>query len=253
MKQMNLLKNKKVILSLFISLLMLMGGNAWAQTVAVDDVLFEETFGTGASAGTTFSATDFSTAYNKAGTTTFIAADKSQITFASSNAMLSGGTGTNMSGNHVWLNKSTSGYLRISGIPLYNATKIQVTCSEGGGDGFDITVDLDAGTSFLTNIGSFAAAGATLTSSIYTITGTPTTLSLKFTHKNTTNNIRIDNIKVIVKEVANSCTILPTLGDVVEDGITASTITLWGELLDEGDCNVTEYGFIQYNRKSNDS
>jgi len=202
---------------------MMIGGKAWGQTVAVNDVLLQETFGTGASAGTTFSATNFATGYNKSGTTTFVASDKSNITFASSNAMLSAASGANMTDNHVWLNKNTSGYLQISGIPLYNAAKIQVTCSEGGGDGFNITVDLDGGTGFTTNIGSFSAAGATLTSSIYSITGSPTTLSLRFTHKNTANNVRIDNIKVIVTEIFASC---PKPTNFASSSVTASSATI---------------------------
>lgn len=111
-----MLKHLHLFKTLFLLLALVAGGNAWAQTVAVDDVLWTEPF-KGTNATTTFSATSSWGDYINP--TTFVAADKSYLNYSSSNAMISSTSSTNMDGAHVWLNKSADGYIQVTGIKLY--------------------------------------------------------------------------------------------------------------------------------------
>ena len=158
--------------------------------------LYEETFGSFGSASTTFTASTMSS-YDKTGTTTLEEEDVTSLTFAGANAMYATSTATNMTSGHVWLNKNTTGNFVVSNIPIYNATKIKVTFSQAGVGNIDVYADFGNGE---TKVGGSTAAGATIEIPAFATAGT--TLNLKFQRQSNNNNLRIDNIKVIVTEIA---------------------------------------------------
>lgn len=180
----------------------------WGQTVAVNDVLWTEPF-KGTNTTTTFSATSSWGDYINP--TTFVAADKSGLTYSSSNAMLNSATSTNMDGAHVWINKNTTGYIQVTGIPLYNATKVKVSWAQAGASTLKVGYAFDGGSTY-TELSSNASASEEFKSSELNVSG-HTTINLKFYRTSTKTNIRIDNLTLKATAVAAAAgtTAAPTI------------------------------------------
>ena len=210
MKQ-KLLNSIRLRAIMLVALLCSLGtGSVWADaTVAVDDVLWTEPF-KGTNTTTTFSATSSWGDYINP--TTFVAADKSGLTYSSSNAMLNSATSNNMDGAHVWINKKTTGYIQVTGIPLYNATKVKVSWAQAGGSTLKVGYAFDGGTTY-TDLSSNATASEEFLSSELNVSG-HTTINLKFYRTSTNTNIRIDNLTLKVTEIAaaSGTTAAPSIG-----------------------------------------
>ncbi|WP_300675627.1 T9SS type A sorting domain-containing protein [Soonwooa sp.] len=180
---------------------------AFAQAT-VDASLYEETFGDFGSSNTTFTASNMGS-YDKRGTTTLVAADASSLTFTGASAMYSTATSTNTTSGHVWLNKSTTGYFQVSGIKVYNAKKVKVTFSQTGSGPINVLVN-DV------QVGSSSGAAAANTTNEFSVEGNET-LNLKFQRTNTTQNLRVDNIKVVITEVTDAPCTAPTITSQPQD------------------------------------
>ena len=191
MKQQNLFRG-------LLSLLVLLVGwsSAWAQTAEVNTILWKEVF-KGGDSSTTFSAT--STWTNYVNPTTFVAADKSSLSYASSNAMINTSSANNMNGSHIWINKNTTGYFQINGIKLYNASKVKVSWSQTGSATMKVAYAFDGGSTF-TDLYSTASAGDNITSGELNVSGHET-INLKFYRTSVNTNIRIDNLTLTVSEI----------------------------------------------------
>lgn len=192
----NLFPGFRYLMALCLTLISVAG---WGQAT-VGSLLYAETFGTGASASTTFSATNMAT-YDKAGSTTLVGADKVNLIFSSSNAMRSGANASNVDNAHIWFNKNTAASLEISNIPVYNASKIKVSYSQGGNGQITVSV----GGTDLTGNGSIAATTASPNTTNEYILPSTSTISVKFSNGSNSNNLRIDNIKIEVTEIKSTC------------------------------------------------
>ena len=208
MKQLFITKTRWLVT--IILLTMLGVPQMWGTNPAVDDVIFEENFGDWGANQTDFSKCTALSDYNKRGTVCWVAADKSGVSFSTDgNAKGTTSSGGNCTSGHIWVVKNTTGYFTISGIPLYTSNgvkKVEVTWSQGGGSKMDCTYAFDGGSTW-NSAGSTSSAGATVPSTPTEITVTGhSTIALKFTRTDTKTNIRIDNIKITVTEVAASGT-----------------------------------------------
>ena len=185
-------------------------GQAWGQTAAVDDVLWTEPF-QGTNASSSFSATSSWGSYINP--TTFVSSDASSLVYSSSNAMLSSATSTNMSGAHVWLNKSVDGYIQVAGIKLYNATKVKVSWAQAtSGSSTTVSYQFDGEGDF-TALSTCSGPNANFESDELSVSD-HTTITLKFAHpKSNSKNTRIDNLTLTVTEIATaaSTTAAPTI------------------------------------------
>ena len=171
----------------------------WAQTASVGDNLWMEEF-KGGSGSTTFSAT--SNWNSSLHTTMLNSDDANSLTYASSNAMANNGSASNMSGAHVWLNKNTTGYISVSGIPLYNASKVKISWAQAGSSKVSVSYAFDGETTF-TELSSNSSAATEFMSDELIVEG-HTTINLKFQRTSTSTNVRIDNLKLQVTEVISS-------------------------------------------------
>ena len=200
MKQ-KLLNSIRLRIAMLVALLCSLGtGNVWADaTVAVDNVLWTEPF-KGTNTTTSFSATSSWGDYINP--TTFVAADKSDLTYSSSNAMLNSATSTNMDGAHVWLNKSVDGYIQVTGIKLYNATKVKVSWAQATkGSSTTVYYQFDGEGDF-TELSTCSGPNAEFKSTELSVSD-HTTIALKFAHpKSNDKNTRIDNLTLTVTEIA---------------------------------------------------
>ena len=182
---------------------LIVGGasSVWAQTVAVDDVLWTEPF-KGTNATSTFSATSSWGSYINP--TTFVAADKTDLAYSSSNAMLSSTSATNMDGAHVWLNKNVDSYIQVTGIKLYNATKVEVSWAQAtSGSSTTVYYQFDGEGDF-TSLSTCSGPNAEFKSSELSVSD-HTTIALKFAHPNSNNkNTRIDKLTLTVTEIAEA-------------------------------------------------
>ena len=175
------------------------GVKAWGQA-SVNSILYGETFGDYGTNSTNFAASTMSN-YDKRGTTTLVPTDKSLLSFSGANAMYSTTTASNMTSGHVWLNKSTTGDIQISGIPIYNASKIKVSFSQAGKGNIDVYANFGSGE---TKVGTSSSASASFETAAFTTSGT--TLNLKLQRQSNANNLRIDDITVTVTEATQTCT-----------------------------------------------
>ena len=173
----------------------------WAQTANVGDNLWLEEFkgGTGA---TVFEATSTWSNSTNLHTTMLVSEDASSLTYTSSNAMANNGTASNMNGAHVWLNKNTTAYIMVSGIPLYNTTKVKISWAQAGASKVSVSYAFDGNSTF-TELSSNSSASEQFESSELDVTG-HTTINLKFQRTSTKTNVRIDNLKLQVTEVISS-------------------------------------------------
>ena len=200
-------------------------GQAWGQTAAVDDVLWTEPF-QGTNASSSFSATSSWGSYINP--TTFVSSDASSLVYSSSNAMLSSATSTNMSGAHVWLNKSVDGYIQVAGIKLYNATKVKVSWAQAtSGSSTTVSYQFDGEGDF-TALSTCSGPNANFESDELSVSD-HTTITLKFAHpKSNSKNTRIDNLTLTVTEIATAAgtTAAPTIsGNTPFSNNTTVTIT----------------------------
>lgn len=182
----------------------------WGQTAVVGTELWSEPF-KGTETSTTFTAT--SSWGNYINPTTFVAADASSLSYSSSKAMLSSTTSTNMSGAHVWLNKSVDGYIQVTGIPLYNATKVKVSWAQAtSGSSTTVYYQFD-GTGDFSSLSTCSAPNSNFESDVLSVAN-HTTIALKFFHPSSNaKNTRIDNLKLVVTEIASQSgtTAAPTI------------------------------------------
>ena len=184
---------------------------AWATDPAVDDVIFQETFGAYGANQSDFSKCSALADYGKTGTTCWVSGDKSGVSFSTDgNAKCTTSSGTNCTSGHVWVVKNTTGYFIISGIPLYTANgvkKVKITWSQGGGSKMTCAYAFDGGSTY-NDYGNTSSAGATVPASPASLdVSGHTTIALKFYRTSTNTNIRIDNIKITVTEIAeDDCT-----------------------------------------------
>ncbi len=172
----------------------------WGQTVNENDVLWTEPFGGNPSSSTTFSETTSWGDYINP--TTFVATDVSSLSYTSSNAMANGGTATNMVGAHVWLNKSVDSYIQISGIKLYNTTKVKVSWAQATSGSLTTVYYQFDGTGDFTELSSCSGPNANYMSSELSVEN-HTTIALKFFHPSANaKNTRIDNLTLTATEVS---------------------------------------------------
>lgn len=184
---------KRALLILLFSFVSITG---WGQAT-VGSSLYKESFGSGASTATAFTATNMST-YNKTGSTMLVNGDVSKLSFSSSNAMRSGVTATNVDNAHIWFNKQTVAYLQVDNIPVYNASKIKISYSQGGTG--QITISING----VNLTGNGSAAGATISTDEYVIPTNTNSLTIKFLSNNNNGNVRIDNLDVQVTDVVTA-------------------------------------------------
>ena len=172
----------------------------WGQTVSENDVLWTEPFAGSPSNSTTFSETTSWDDYINP--TTFVTSDASLLSYTSSNAMANSGTATNMEGAHVWLNKSVNSYIQISGIKLYNTTKVKISWAQAtSGSSTTVYYQFD-GTGDFTSLSTCSGPNANFESSELSVAN-HTTIALKFFHPSSNSkNTRIDNLKLTATEVA---------------------------------------------------
>lgn len=184
--------------------------NVAAQTAAVGTELWKEPF-KGTNTSTSFSATNSWGNYTNP--TTFVAADASSLSYSSSNAMLSSTSSTNMNGAHVWLNKSVDGYIQVTGIPLYNATKVKVLWKQAtSGSSTTVYYQFD-GTGDFVSLSTCSGPNPGFESTELSVAN-HTTIALKFFHPSSnTKNTRIDDLILQVTEIAapSGTTAAPTI------------------------------------------
>ena len=183
-------------LALLVGLMIPLG--MWGQTVSVNDVLWTEPF-QGTNTSNTFSATSSWTNYINP--TTIVSTDASSLVYTSSNAMLSSTSSTNMDGAHVWLNKSVDSYIQISGIKLYNTTKVKISWAQAtSGSSTTVYYQFD-GTGDFTSLSTCSGPNANFESSELSVAN-HTTIALKFFHPSTNaKNTRIDNLTLTATAV----------------------------------------------------
>ena len=106
--------------------------------------------------------------------------------------MANSGIATNMDGAHVWLNKNTAGYFQVTGIKLYNVSKVKVSWAQAGGSTVKIAYAFDGGTTY-TDLSSNSSASEKYESDELDVTN-HTTINLKFYRTSTKTNVRLDNL-----------------------------------------------------------
>lgn len=220
MKKLHLLKSMLLLFAMIVG-----STNVWAQTAAVDDVLWTEPF-TGTNTSTTFSETSSSSWGSYTNPTTFVAADKSSLVYSSSNVMLNSSSSTNLTGAHIWLKKNTSGvYFQVEGIQLYNSTKVTVSWAQTGAAKLTVAYAFDGGDEY-TDLSSNSSASAKFESDELDVSG-HTTINLKFHRTNTSTNIRIDNLTLTVTKIATPAgtTEAPTITG-AEDFFSTRTVSI---------------------------
>ena len=194
-------------------------GSAWSQIAVVGTELWSEPFKGSPSNSTSFSETTSWGDYLNP--TTFVASDASSLSYTSSNAMANGGSATYMTGAHVWLNKSVDGYIQVTGIKLYNSTKVKVSWAQANsGSSTTVYYQFD-GTGDFTSLSTCSGPNDNFESAELSVAN-HTTIALKFFHPSSNSkNTRIDNIKLTATEVASSTptcatpTFSPAAGPVV--------------------------------------
>ena len=192
---------KQLLLTRMLLLVALLVGSvsAWGQA-AKDDVLWSEPFKGSASTSTTFSETeDWGDFLDP---TTLVASDASSLSYTTSKAMASGvTTAANMSGTHVWLNKSVDAYIQVAGIKLYNATKVKVSWAQSpNGSSTTVYYQFD-GTGDFTALSTCSGPNENFESNELTVSN-HTTIALRFFHPSSNSkNTRIDNLKLTATAV----------------------------------------------------
>lgn len=184
-------------------------GQMWgAATAKVNDYLWREQFtSTTTNTSTTFSASSASAiseaASSSKGTSMLASSDISSLSYTASNVMLTASSGANCSGAHIWLKKNTNGvYFQVVNIPVYNATKVKIIWNQGGSASLTAQYKLDNGS--WTDAKNTTSAGANIASNDISITSGTTYIAVKFTRTNADTNIRLDDLRVQVTEVAAS-------------------------------------------------
>lgn len=186
-----------------LTMLLIVGvGQAWGADLAVNDVLFLENF-KGGSTSTSFTAQTYSATYSSI--TMKVTEDAGSISRASNSACFRNTSASNMDSHHAWLNKSTTGYIEIDNIQLHNVTKFQASWAQSGKAAITFYYKFNNDASWTNGGASLAAANANATSNVITVPDGKTSVSIKFQRTSNTENQRIDKLKLVVTEVAASC------------------------------------------------
>ena len=193
---------------LLLTILFTLGvGQILGTTPTVNSILWQESFtNTTTSGSTSFSASSAdaisAVANSQKGTTMFSTSDITSLKYTANNVMLTATSGTNCTGAHIWLNKQTTAYFQVEEIPLYGATKVCIMWNQGGSSSVTAHYKLDDGN--WTSIKSTSSAGEDITS-LDINTANKTKISVKFVRTSTNTNVRLDDLRVKVTEVAASC------------------------------------------------
>ena len=179
-----------------------LAGTVKAQTVSVNDVLWSEPFAGNPSSATQFTETTSWDDYLNP--TTFVASDASSLSYTTSKAMANSGTATNMTDAHVWLNKSVDSYIQVSGIKLYNSTKVKVSWAQANSQSLTTVYYQFDNTGDFVSLSSCSGPNANFESAELSVAN-HTTIALKFFHPSSNaKNTRIDNLKLTATGVASS-------------------------------------------------
>ena len=231
-------------LAMVLTVLFTLGvGSMLGATPTVNSILWQESFtNTTTSGSTSFSASSAdaisAVANSTKGTTMFSTSDITSLKYTANNVMLTASSGTNCNGAHIWLNKQTTAYFQVEEIPLYGATKVCIMWNQGGNSSVTAHYKLDDGN--WTSIKSTSSAGEDITSPDIN-TANKTKISVKFVRTSTDTNVRLDDLRVKVTEVAASCGSKVTI-NTTSDGhgtITASPTSIETCSDDEEDRKIT--------------
>lgn len=191
-------------LAMVLTMLLIVGvGSVWGADLAVNDVLFLENF-KGGSTSTSFTAQTYSATYSSI--TMQVTEDANSISRASNSACFRNTTASNMDSHHAWLNKSTTGYIEIDNIQLHNVTKFQASWAQSGKAAITFYYKFNNDASWTNGGASNASANASAKSNVITVPDGKTSVSIKFQRTSNSENQRIDKLKLVVTEVAASCT-----------------------------------------------
>ena len=172
---------------------------AVAGSLAVGTVLWTDTFGSWGGTSTTFADLPLLSDYTYTGRSGY--GDNAEVTLTadSDNVKGASSTATNMTGGHLWFNKSTNGTVTTSAIKLYGATSLVLTYSQAtSGSSLVAGYSVDGGISWT----DFAASGpaASIEYSFTVQSGTSSVL-LRFVHASSNaKNTRFDNPSLKVGE-----------------------------------------------------
>lgn len=190
-------------LALVLTVLFTLGiGQVWAADLAVNDVLFLENF-KGGSTSTSFTAQTYSATYSSI--TMQVTEDANSISRASNSACFRNTSASNMDSHHAWLNKNTTGYIEIDNIQLHNVTKFQASWAQSGKAAITFYYKFNNDASWTNGGASNASANASAKSNVIIVPDGKTSVSIKFQRTNNAENQRIDKLKLVVTEVAASC------------------------------------------------
>ena len=181
-------------------------GSAWGADVAVNDILIIENFTGGATSTTYSDGSNYSNSYSSI--TMAVPGDASGLSLSSDEAhMFNPSTSPNcMEGSHVWLGKNTAGYIEIDNIPLHNVTKFQAHWAQNNTPAVTFYYKFNGDASWTNGGNGGNEQVADATSNEITVTTGKTSVSIKFQRENNKTNQRIDKVKLVVTEIAVSCT-----------------------------------------------
>lgn len=217
-------------------------GQVWGADLAVNDVLFLENF-KGGTTSTSFTAQTYSATYSSI--TMKVTEDAGSISRASNSACFRNTSASNMDSHHAWLNKSTTGYIEIDNIQLHNVTKFQASWAQSGEAAITFYYKFNNDASWTNGGASNAAANADAKSNVITVPDGKTSVSIKFQRTSNTKNQRIDKLKLVVTEVAASCSNQVTITKAsvtggsfkVRQGSASGTEISSGDKIDNCDAN----------------
>ena len=154
--------------------------------IAVDDVLFSETWGT-----YTGDVSD----YTFTGTTTYSGV-KTSLSYSSDNTSsnVQSGTAGVITSNNFFFYKSAASSLTLAGIPLEGATELTLTYKTNGTN-LNVYYKIDNGSEQTLKTGCTKGSNE---DSITGISGSATSITLRFYKTGTSNNNRIDDIQLAV-------------------------------------------------------
>ena len=180
----------------------------WATDLAVNDVLIIENFiGGGTSTQWNQISSTYSSTYSSI--TMAVSGDASGLTVSGGNAKVCNPdqVPANMNGSHVWLNKSTSGYIEIDNIPLHNVTKFQAHWAQNNTPAVTFYYKFNGDASWTDGGNGGTSAAADVTSNEITVSSGKTSVSIKFQRSNSSDkNQRIDKVRLVVTQIEAACT-----------------------------------------------
>ena len=157
-----------------------------APGIAVDDVLFEETWGSYSGGVDRYTFTG----------TTIYSGDTSTLDYTSSHSssVVNNGTAGVITSNNFFFYKSAESGLTIAGIPLEGATELTLTYKTNGTN-IDVYYTIDDGEEQKLKTGCTKGANE---DTISGISNTATSITLRFYKTGTNANNRIDDIQLVV-------------------------------------------------------